>query len=146
VRSKAIDTPIPAIPLDASPAFLNRYPHCLLGTDSAAPYVWKVRRPELLPALAIAFTLAARSGDTRFGRCPPCNEFVDRNREFLGLEARVLARQGFTCHNGDVLTLLLSQSNEEISHGGPLAGECQPTLFYSFVPTRAGEIRKAGSN
>jgi len=124
VRSEPIDTPIPAIPLDAISSFLTDTRIVTPAELEGAPYI-----------------LADKVGIFRRTK-----EFRDPDTgEFLGLEARSIGAGKITAGNGDVLTLRLTKSNQEIRIGDRLLTSVDRPIATSFVPsapeeTVAGEM------
>jgi len=63
-------------------------------------------------------------------------EFRDPDTgEFLGLEARAIGRGDITAENGDVLTMMLKQSNQEVRIGDRLLLSEERRITTSFVPS-----------
>ena len=136
VRSEPIDTPIPAIPLDAINAFLSDARIVDVEDLNGAPYVLEGEDGRIVTGAGD--TIYARGekpadvvGVFRRGR-----EFRDpETGEFLGLEARSIASGNVEAVNGDVLTVDLKTSNQEVRIGDRLMVSEERRITTSFVPS-----------
>jgi len=136
VRSEAIDTPIPAIPLDAISSFLTDTRIVTPEQIAAAPYVLEGEDSRIITGAGDRVYARGQKPANTVGVFRRGKEFVDpKTGEFLGLEARSIGTAKVTATNGDVLTLLLTQSNEEIRIGDRLLVNASRPLSTSFVPT-----------
>lgn len=136
IRSEPIDTPIPAIPLDAISSFLTETRIVDKKTLENAPYVLEGEDGRII--MGAQDTIYAR-GDkpaTNVGIFRRSQAYVDpETNEFLGLEARSIAQGEVTGDDGDILTLKLKRSNEEVRIGDRLlVGEHQ-SIQPQFTPS-----------
>lgn len=136
VRSEAIDTPIPAIPLDAISSFLTDTRIVTSEQIAAAPYVLEGEDSRIITGAGDRIYARGQKPADKVGIFRRGKEFVDPNTgEFLGLEARSIGTAKVTASNSDVLTLLLTRSNEEIRIGDRLLVSASRRLSTSFVPS-----------
>lgn len=136
VRSEPIDTPIPAIPLDAISSFLTETRIVDEKALESAPYVLEGEDGRII--MGALDTVYAR-GDkpaNNVGVFRRSQAYVDpETNEFLGLEARSIAQGEVIGDDGDILTLKLKRSNEEVRIGDRLlVGEDQ-AIQTQFTPS-----------
>jgi len=136
VRSEQMDTPIPAIPLDAIGSFLTDTRIVSAELINQAPYVLEGKDGRILTGAGDRVYARGKKPADKVGVFRRSKEFVDPDTgEFLGLEARSIARGDVTAENGDVLTLDLTRSSEEVRSGDRLLVNEDRRLMTSFVPS-----------
>lgn len=136
VRSEAIDTPIPAIPLDAISSFLTDTRIVSAEELNGAPYVLEGEDGRIVTGAGDRIYARGEKPADNLGVFRRSKEFRDpETGEFLGLEARSIARGEVTAENGDVLTLMLKQSSEEVRIGDRLLVSEERRITTSFVPS-----------
>ena len=140
VRSEAIDTPIPAIPLDAIASFLTETRIVSPSEINSAPYVLEGEDGRIITGAGDRIYARGQKPADRVGIFRRSKEFVDpETGEFLGLEARSIARGNITAENGDVLTLELTSSSEEVRIADRLLTSEDRRLTTNFVPSAPGD-------
>ncbi len=136
VRSEPIDTPIPAIPLDAISSFLTDTRIVSVEEISTAPYVLEGEDGRIVTGAGDKVYARGEKPADSVGVFRRSTEFRDpETGEFLGLEARSVARGEITRVNGDVLTMELKQSSEEVRIGDRLLEGEERRITTSFVPS-----------
>ncbi|WP_203299155.1 LysM peptidoglycan-binding domain-containing protein [Marinobacter sediminum] len=136
IRSEAIDTPIPAIPLDAISSFLTDTRIVTPAELNAAPYVLEGEDGRIITGAGDRVYARGDKPADKVGIFRRTKEFVDpESGEFLGLEARSIGAGNVTAENGDVLTLRLTKSNQEIRIGDRLLTSVNRPIATSFVPS-----------
>ncbi len=140
VRSEQIDTPIPAIPLDAIGSFLTDTRIVSPELLNQAPYVLEGKDGRILTGAGDRVYARGKKPADKVGVFRRSKEFVDPDTgEFLGLEARSIARGDISAEDGDVLTLDLTRSSEEVRIGDRLLVSEDRRLTTSFVPSSPGQ-------
>ncbi|MDY6814771.1 MAG: LysM peptidoglycan-binding domain-containing protein [Pseudomonadota bacterium] len=146
VRSEPIDTPIPAIPLDAISSFLTDTRIVTPAELEGAPYILEGEDGRIITGAGDRVYARGDKPADKVGIFRRTKEFRDPDTgEFLGLEARSIGAGKITAGNGDVLTLRLTKSNQEIRIGDRLLTSVDRPIATSFVPsapeeTVAGEM------
>lgn len=136
VRSEPIDTPIPAIPLDAISSFLTDTRIVDVEALNGAPYVLEGEDGRIITGAGDRIYARGEKPADNVGVFRRSKEFRDpETGEFLGLEARSIARGEVIAANKDVLTLRLKQSNEEVRIGDRLLVGEERRITTSFVPS-----------
>lgn len=136
VRSEPIDTPIPAIPLDAISSFLTDTRIVDVEDLNGAPYVLEGEDGRIITGAGDRIYARGEKPADNVGVFRRSKEFRDpETGEFLGLEARSIARGEVIAENKDVLTLQLKQSNEEVRIGDRLLVGEERRITTSFVPS-----------
>ena len=136
VRSEAIDTPIPTIPLDAIASFLTETRIVSPSEINGAPYVLEGVDGRIITGAGDRVYARGETPADRVGIFRRSQEFVDPDTgEFLGLEARSIARGNIVAEDGDVLTMELASSNEEVRIGDRLLVSEDRRLTTNFVPS-----------
>lgn len=136
VRSEPIDTPIPAIPLDAISSFLTDTRIVTPELISAAPYVLEGADGRIVIGAGDRLYARGEKPADKVGVFRRSTEFVDPDTgEFLGLEARSIGRGDVVAENGDVLTVNLTRSSEEVRIGDRLLVNEDRRLTTTFVPS-----------
>lgn len=140
IRSEAIDTPIPAIPLDAISSFLSETRIVSPEELNGAPYVLEGEDGRIITGAGDRVYARGEKPADRVGIFRRSKEFRDPDSgEFLGLEARSIAKGEVSAENGDVLTLSLTSSNEEVRIGDRLLVSEDRRLTTNFVPSSPEE-------
>ncbi|MCG7200350.1 LysM peptidoglycan-binding domain-containing protein [Marinobacter pelagius] len=140
VRSERIDTPIPAIPLDAISSFLTDTRIVSPEELEGAPYVLEGEDGRILTGAGDRVYARGDKPADKVGIFRRTKEFRDPDTgEFLGLEARSIGAGNITAENGDVLTLRLTKSNQEIRIGDRLLTSVDRPIATSFVPSAPEE-------
>ncbi|MDK8462446.1 LysM peptidoglycan-binding domain-containing protein [Marinobacter sp. SS13-12] len=136
VRSEAIDTPIPAIPLDAISSFLTDTRIVSAEELNGAPYVLEGEDGRIITGAGDRIYARGQKPADNLGVFRRSKEFRDpETGEFLGLEARSIAKGEVIAENSDVLTLRLKQSSEEVRIGDRLLVGEERRITTSFVPS-----------
>ncbi|MFV8572238.1 LysM peptidoglycan-binding domain-containing protein [Marinobacter sp. SBS5] len=140
IRSEAIDTPIPAIPLDAIASFLTDTRIVSPEEINGAPYVLEGEDGRIITGAGDKIYARGEKPADRVGVFRRSQEFVDPDTgEFLGLEARSIARGNVAAENGDVLTVNLTSSSEEVRIGDRLLVSEDRRLTTNFMPSSPDE-------
>ncbi|MFO7530702.1 MAG: LysM peptidoglycan-binding domain-containing protein [Marinobacter sp.] len=140
VRSEPIDTPIPAIPLDAISSFLTDTRIVTPEELEGAPYVLEGEDGRIITGAGDRIYARGDKPANKVGIFRRTKEFRDPDTgEFLGLEARSIGAGNITAENGDVLTLRLTKSNQEIRIGDRLLTSVDRPIATSFVPSSPDE-------
>ncbi|KAA1174176.1 LysM peptidoglycan-binding domain-containing protein [Marinobacter salinexigens] len=140
VRSEPIDTPIPAIPLDAISSFLTDIRIVAPEELAGAPYVLEGEDARIITGAGDRIYARGEKPANNVGIFRRTKEFRDpESGEFLGLEARSIGSGKVTAENGDVLTLELTKSNQEIRIGDRLLTNIDRPISTSFVPSAPEE-------
>jgi hypothetical protein len=140
IRSEAIDTPIPAIPLDAIASFLTDTRIVSPEEINGAPYVLEGEDGRIITGAGDKIYARGEKPADRVGVFRRSQEFVDPDTgEFLGLEARSIARGNVAAENGDVLTVNLTRSSEEVRIGDRLLVSEDRRLTTNFMPSSPDE-------
>jgi len=141
VRSEPIDTPIPAIPLDAISSFLTDTRIVTPEELEGAPYVLEGEDGRIITGAGDKIYARGDKPANKVGIFRRTKEFRDPDTgEFLGLEARSIGAGNVTAENGDVLTLRLTKSNQEIRIGDRLLTSVDRPIATSFVPSAPDEV------
>ena len=136
VRSEPIDTPIPAIPLDAISSFLTDTRIVTPEELEGAPYVLEGEDGRIITGAGDRIYARGEKPADKVGIFRRTKQFIDpETGEFLGLEARSVGAGNVTAENGDVLTLRLTKSNQEIRIGDRLLTNINRPISTSFVPS-----------
>ncbi|MBZ0335391.1 hypothetical protein MARI_27540 [Marinobacter sp. JH2] len=136
IRSEAIDTPIPAIPLDAIASFLTDTRIVSPEEINGAPYVLEGEDGRIITGAGDKIYARGEKPADRVGVFRRSQEFVDPDTgEFLGLEARSIARGNVAAENGDVLTVNLTRSSEEVRISDRLLVSEDRRLTTNFMPS-----------
>ncbi|WP_417530631.1 LysM peptidoglycan-binding domain-containing protein [Marinobacter lipolyticus] len=140
VRSEPIDTPIPAIPLDAISSFLSETRIVSAEEINGAPYVLEGEDGRIITGAGDRIYARGEKPADKVGVFRRSQEFRDPDTgEFLGLEARSIAKGEVSAENGDVLTLKLTKSSEEVRIGDRLLVSEDRRLTTQFVPSSPDE-------
>lgn len=136
VRSEPIDTPIPAIPLDAINSFLTDTRIVTPAELDGAPYVLEGEDGRIITGAGDRVYARGQKPADKVGIFRRTKQFTDpETGEFLGLEARSVGAANVTAENGDVLTLRLTKSNQEVRIGDRLLTNVNRAISTSFSPS-----------
>jgi len=136
VRSEPIDTPIPTIPLDAIGSFLTDTRIVDPEVINGAPYVLEGEDGRIITGAGDRIYARGDKPADKVGVFRRSKEFRDPvTGEFLGLEARSIGSGEVTAENGDVLTVRLITSNEEVRIGDRLLTNVNRAIATNFVPS-----------
>lgn len=136
VRSEPIELPIPAIPLDAISSFLTDTRIVDVATLEGAPYVLEGEDGRIITGAGDKLYARGDKPAENVGVFRRSNSYVDPDTgEFLGLEARAIADGEVTADSGDVLTVKLKRSNEEVRIGDRLLVSQDRPINARFNPS-----------
>lgn len=138
VRSKPLDEAIPAIPLEEINAFLTRSRVVQPGELDNAPYILSGANKHVISGAGDS--LFARGsfpeGERRFVVFRGGQDYVDPvTGELLGVEAREIGRTKLIGFEGDIASLSVQASNEEIRQADRLLPALEQRVTASFFPT-----------
>ena len=138
VRISPIDNAIPAIPLDKINAFLTR--SRILEDDQMkdAPYVLAGSSGRIISGAGDRLYARGEfdSGETVYGIFREGRVFVDpETEEVLGLEAIDIAAGKIVSTDGDVATVVLNRSNEEVRVEDRLLPFLERKVTATFYPS-----------
>lgn len=140
VRSEPITTPIPAIPLDAINSFLSDTRIVSVEELDGAPYILEGADGRIISGAGDKVYARGHKPADKVGVFRRSKAFVDpETDEFLGLEARSIARGNIAAENGDVLTVMLTNSNEEVRIADRLLVSEDRKITTSFLPDAPDE-------
>ncbi|MDV2079621.1 LysM peptidoglycan-binding domain-containing protein [Marinobacter xestospongiae] len=136
IRSEPIDTPIPAIPLDAISGFLSDTRIVDVAELNGSPYVLEGEDGRIVAGAGDKLYARGEKPADNVGIFRRSKEFVDpQTGEFLGLEARAIARGEITKETGDVLTMRVTSSSEEVRIGDRLLAGEDRSITTTFTPS-----------
>ncbi|WP_166268654.1 LysM peptidoglycan-binding domain-containing protein [Marinobacter caseinilyticus] len=136
VRSQPIDTPIPAIPLDAISSFLTDTRIVTAELLEGAPYVLEGEDGRIVTGAGDKIYARGDKPANKVGVFRRSNVYTDpETNEFLGLEARAIAQGDVTADSGEVLTVLLKRSSEEVRIGDRLLVSEDRAINTTFTPS-----------
>jgi len=135
-RSEPIDTPIPAIPLDAIDSFLSDTRIVSRSEIENAPYILEGEDGRIISGAGDRVYARGEKPANNLGVFRRNNRYVDpETNEFLGLEARSIAGGEVIAEDGEVLTLRLQRSSEEVRAGDRLLLNEDRPINTSFSPS-----------
>ena len=136
IRSEPIETPIPAIPLDAINSFLSDTRIVDVEELNGAPYVLEGEDGRIITGAGDKVYARGKKPADTVGVFRRSQEFYDPDTgEFLGLEARSVGSGQITAQHNDVLTMTLKKSNQEVRIGDRLLVSEERRITTSFVPS-----------
>jgi len=138
VRSTPIEQAIPAIPLEAVNPFLNRGRIVGEGVLEGAPYVLAGKEGHLVTGAGdeIFGRGTFPAGEESFGIFRRGDVFTDPDSgELLGIQARDIGTAKLLASEGDVATLALNRSTEEVRRGDRLLVEEERKINANFFPS-----------
>jgi hypothetical protein len=144
VRASPISTAIPTIPLDAIGSFLSENRIVTKAELDGAPYVLTGKEHHLITAAGD--TVFARGeaveGDTMGVYRQGVPYFDPETEEFLGLEARSVATAEVKAVDGEVISLGILRSSEELRQADRLLHTEDRVINSTFTPSKPeGDIR-----
>ncbi|MCP5169482.1 MAG: LysM peptidoglycan-binding domain-containing protein [Hahellaceae bacterium] len=121
-RITPISSAIPAIPMDAIAGFLTETRIVEKSDLDAAPYVLSGREHHLVTGAGdVIYARGESAGVNSMGIYRQHESYVDPDtNEFLGLEAKSIAQAKLKEIKGEILTLAIQRSNEEVLQGDRL--------------------------
>ncbi|SDW78247.1 LysM peptidoglycan-binding domain-containing protein [Marinobacter mobilis] len=136
IRSEPIDSPIPAIPLDVIGSFLSDTRIVSVEELEGAPYVLEGEGGRIITGAGDRIYARGEKPAEHVGVFRRSKSFVDPDTgEFLGLEARAIARGAVSAENGEVLTVELTNSNEEVRIADRLLVSEDRRINTTFIPS-----------
>lgn len=141
-RYEPIDSVIPAIPLGSIDAFLTRSRVVTVGQMNAAPYVVSGHEGRIISGGGDSLYARDLNQElelyTSYGIFRPGNVYVDPDTgENLGLEALEVGTGKVVEKSGDVATLALNTSTEEVRLRDRLLPTQEELLIPTFFPSSA---------
>lgn len=138
VRSSALGDAIPAIPLEEINAFLTRSRVVGIGELDSAPYVVVGGARHVITGAGDE--LHARgsfpAGEKNYGVFRPGEVFVDpESREELGQFAREIGGGRLSAIDGDIATMVVNRSREEIRASDRLLPVAEQKITATFFPS-----------
>lgn len=138
IRVTPLERAIPAIPLEAVNAFLNRGRVVEPGVLAGAPYVLGGKEGHIIAGAGDEVYARGQFGDddSVWGIFRRGDEFVDPDSgELLGVQARDIGTAKLLSHEGEVATLALNRTTEEVRRGDRLLAEEERRLNAVFFPS-----------
>ncbi|MCK7543611.1 LysM peptidoglycan-binding domain-containing protein [Marinobacter bryozoorum] len=136
VRSERIDTPIPAIPLDAIESFLTKTRIVSQEELESAPYVLEGEESRIVTGAGDRVYARGEAPARSVGIFRKSRAHVDPDTgEFLGLEARSIGDGNVTDEQGDILTVQLTKTREEVRIEDRLLAREDRRINTSFTPS-----------
>jgi nucleoid-associated protein YgaU len=138
VRATPLERAIPAIPLEAINAFLNRGRIVSSGVLEAAPYVLSGKEGHIVGGAGdeIYARGTFSEQDTSYGIFRKGESFVDpETSELLGIQAQDIGLGKLLSAEKDVATLSLNRSTQEVRRGDRLLPEEERRINASFFPS-----------
>ncbi|KZX72592.1 peptidoglycan-binding protein [Oleiphilus sp. HI0009] len=144
VRSTPIETAIPTIPLDAIASFLSTNRIVTAEELEAAPYILSGKEDHLITGAGDqVFARGDVKGENSVGVFRKSEQYVDPDsKEFLGLEAKSIATAEVDAVQGEVITLTVQRSSEELRIGDRVLPTDDRVINSTFTPSKPdGDIR-----
>lgn len=144
IRSEAIETAIPTIPLDAVASFLSSNRIVDIAELEAAPYILVGKEQHLITGAGDqVFARGKFDGESSVGVYRKSEEYVDPDtNEFLGLEAKAIATTEIESVAGEVATLRVLRSSEELRVGDRVLPTEDRVINSTFSPSKPdGDLR-----
>ncbi len=136
-RISPIDTAIPAIPLDAISSFLSGSRIMDEGELNGSPYVLQGKEGHIV--MGAGSTIYGRGdlgSNTSVGIFRSSQRYMDpETQEFLGLEAKEIGLARVSQVDGEVLTLNVQRSREEILVGDRLLPTDDRVITSTYKPS-----------
>lgn len=138
VRAQPISTAIPTIPLDAISSFLTNNRIVTQEELDAAPYILIGKEQHLITGAGDeVFARGDMKGAESVGVYRQSETYVDPDSgEFLGLEAKSIATTRVRAMNGEVATLEVLRSNEELRQGDRVLPTEDRVINSTFTPSK----------
>ncbi len=144
IRSTPISTAIPTIPLDAISSFLSQNRVVTPEEMEAAPYVLIGKEQHLITGAGdTVFARGDTEGAEKLGIYRTGETYVDPDtNEFLGLEAKSIATGSVAAINGEVISLDVLRSSQELRQGDRLLPTEDRVINSTFTPSKPeGDVR-----
>jgi len=144
VRSTPIETAIPTIPLDAIASFLSENRIIDAAELEAAPYVLVGKEQHLITGAGDqVFARGNIEGESSVGVYRKSEQYIDPDtNEFLGLEAKSVATASVDSISGEVITLTVRRSSEELRVGDRILPTEDRVINSTFTPSKPnGDVR-----
>ncbi len=138
VRSEPLDAAIPAIPLAAVNPFLNRGRIVPSGLLDVAPYVLAGKDGHIVGGAGDEIYARGKLSQSEgsYGIFRKGDNFVDPvTNELLGVQAQDIGTAKLLGTEGDVSTLALNRTTQEVRRGDRLLPEEQRRINASFFPS-----------
>lgn len=138
IRSTPISTAIPTIPLDAIASFLSQNRIVTTAEMDAAPYVLIGNEQHLITAAGdTVFARGEAIVEDKLGVYRESEAFVDpETNEYLGMEARAIATGHVKAVDGEVISMKVLRSSEELRTGDRLLPTEDRIINSTFTPSR----------
>lgn len=138
VRATPISTAIPTIPLDAIASFLSSHRIVTQEELEGAPYIIAARQERLVTGAGDeVFARGQLNGLSKVALYRKAQAYVDPDtQEFLGLEAKSIGTAGVKAVDGEVITLFVERTSEDLRQGDRLLATEDRTINATFVPSR----------
>lgn len=135
-RITPLSSAIPAIPLDAISSFLSSNRIVTRADLDNAPYVLAGKEQHLVTGAGDRLYARGNAGKhDAFGVYREGEVYVDpKTNEFLGLEAKFLAQVNLKSVDGEVLTLDVTRSHQEVLQKDRLLPTDDRTINSTFTP------------
>lgn len=143
-RITPLASAIPAIPLESIAPFMTNSRVVAEEELNGAPYVLEGKRGNLIVGAGDqVYARGAADLEGVYGIFRQDQVYTDPDtREFLGIEARSIALGRVAEINGEVLTLAISRSSEEIRQGDRLLKQEDREISSTFFPSNPeGDVR-----
>jgi hypothetical protein len=143
-RAIPMSTAIPTIPLDAISSFLTDNRVVTPEEMDSAPYILIGREQHLITGAGDdVFARGDAKGAERMAVYRSSETYIDPDtQEFLGLEARSIATGSVKGLDGEVITLGILRSSEELRQGDRLLPTEDRVINSTFTPSKPdGDIR-----
>lgn len=145
VRMTPIERAIPAIPLEAVNAFLNRGRVLAENDFKGAPYVLAGKDGHIVTGAGSEIYGRGTFDEalTGYGVYRRAKPYVDpETNELLGIQARDIGTAKLLALEGDVATMAMNRSTEEVRRGDVLLPEEERRLNANFFPSAPeGDIK-----
>ncbi|KZY63583.1 peptidoglycan-binding protein, partial [Oleiphilus sp. HI0066] len=138
------ETAIPTIPLDAIASFLSTNRIVTAEELEAAPYILSGKEDHLITGAGDqVFARGDVKGENSVGVFRKSEQYVDPDsKEFLGLEAKSIATAEVDAVQGEVITLTVQRSSEELRIGDRVLPTDDRVINSTFTPSKPdGDIR-----
>jgi len=138
IRSTPMSTAIPTIPLEAISSFLSDNRIVTAEEMDAAPYILIGREQHLITAAGDTVFARGDIGDNeKMGIYRSSQSYLDpETEEFLGLEARSIAAGEVKAIDGEVISLGVLRSTEELRQGDRLLLTEDRVINSTFTPSK----------
>lgn len=137
IRSTPIQTPVPTIPLDAIEAFLGKTRIVEEEALAQAPYVLQGRDGRLVSGAGDrVYARGDAQGQKVLAVFRRSQAYFDpETEEFLGLEAKSVGQGKVSSQDGEVISLDLTQTEEEVVQNDKLLPTADTPITTNFEPS-----------